>query len=122
MSRDLARILQSLFWPAARTFRPPHWQPPADVYQTATGWLVKFDLAGIRPEDVTLEVHGRRLTVRGTRRDRVVEHGCHCYQMEIAYSRFERRIELPSDLTHAALTTEYRDGMLLVYIPTEADK
>jgi HSP20 family protein len=122
MSKDLARILQSLFWPTTQAFRQPHWRPAADVYRTPTAWLVKFDLAGVRPQDITLEVQGSRLTVRGTRRDCSVEHGCRHYQMEIAYSHFERSIELPCDLEHADLTTEYRDGMLLVHIPTEVDK
>jgi HSP20 family protein len=122
MSRDLARLLQSLFWPAARAFRTPHWQPRADVYRHPGGWLVKFDLAGVRPEDITIEVQGPRLTLRGTRRDCSLEHGCRCYQMEISYSHFERSIQLPCDLEQAELSTEYRDGMLLVYIPTESAK
>jgi HSP20 family protein len=36
--------------------------------------------------------------------------------MEIAYSRFERSVELPCNLDRADITTEYRDGMLLVRI------
>jgi HSP20 family protein len=122
MARNLARVMQSLLWAAARSFRHPHWQPPADVYRTHTGWLVKFDLAGVRPEDITLEVQGSRLTVRGTRRDCSVEQGCRHYQMEIAYSHFERSLEMPCELEHADLSTKYQDGMLLVSIPTEVDE
>jgi HSP20 family molecular chaperone IbpA len=40
--------------------------------------------------------------------------------MEIAYSDFERSLELPCDLGRADITTEYRDGILLVRIATEA--
>ena len=36
--------------------------------------------------------------------------------MEIAYSRFERILELPCDLKHFNITTEYHDGLLLVFI------
>jgi HSP20 family protein len=122
MTRDLARFLQTLFWPMARTFRQPHWEPSADVYRTSDGWLVKFDLAGVRPEDLSVELHGCRLTVRGTRRDCFTEEGFSCYRMEIAYSHFERSLELPSNLQPAGITTDYRDGMLLVHIPTEDAK
>ena len=41
------------------------------------------------------------------------------YQLEIAYSHFERSIELPN-LDPARVATEYRDGMLVVRIQTEA--
>jgi HSP20 family molecular chaperone IbpA len=41
--------------------------------------------------------------------------------MEIAYSRFERQVELPGDLQRAKIDTEFRDGMLLVRIQREAD-
>jgi HSP20 family protein len=80
---------------------------------------VKFDLAGVRPEDVEWSVRGSLLTVRGVRRDCVVEEGCSHYRMEIAYSRFERQIEIPGDLTTARVSTEHRDGMLIVRIRWE---
>jgi HSP20 family protein len=57
--------------------------------------------------------------VRGTRRDAFYQEGCRHYQMEIAYSRFERSIALPEDLAAASMTTEYRDGLLLVHLRRE---
>jgi HSP20 family protein len=122
MSRDLIRLMHSLFLPAATTFQEVSWRPAADVYRTRYGWLVKFDLAGVRPEDIRVVLHGRRLTVQGLRRDCTEEEGCHYYSMEIAYSYFERRLELPANLEPADVATEYRDGMLLVRIRTEAPR
>ena len=75
MARDLTRLMQALFLPAAAGCGDTHWRPPADVYRTARGWLVKLDLAGVRPGDLALAVRGRRLTVRGRRRDWAVEEG-----------------------------------------------
>jgi HSP20 family protein len=98
------------------------WQPLVDVYRTRGGWLVKYDLAGVLPEDLTLRVHGRSLTIRGTRRDCCLEEGCSHYRLEIAYSRFERTIELPEDLDQTRMTTEFRQGMLLVRIEKEAPR
>jgi HSP20 family protein len=91
-----------------------------DVYRTPWGWLVKFDLAGVRPQDLSLGVGGTRLTVRGSRRDWCAEKGWSHYRMEIAYSHFERSIELPCNLELARIASDYRDGMLLVHIETEA--
>jgi HSP20 family protein len=95
------------------------WRPPADIYRIRGGWLVKFDLAGVRPEDICVSVCGRRLSVEGTRRDQQVDESQQHYRMEISYSHFERSVELPDELKQARISTEYRDGMLLVRLLTE---
>jgi HSP20 family protein len=92
-----------------------------DVYRTRSGWLLKFDLAGVKAEDVTVSLRGRRITVAGVRRDSIVEEGCSYYSMEISYNRFERSIEMPADLVNARLRLEARDGLLLVRVNTEGD-
>ena len=116
MHRD--RILRSCL------FRPPAedrgWQPLLDIYEVKDGWLLKADLAGVRPDEVTVSVRGRTVTLRGSRRDSLVEEGCCHYRMEISYSSFERSVELPADPgADARVQTDYRDGMLLVRIRRE---
>jgi HSP20 family protein len=108
--------MRRLFLPAANAFQEASWRPSTDVYRTPEGYLVKLDLAGVRPEDVHVAVSGRKLKVKGSRRDRAIHEGCRCYRLEIAYSGFEREIELPVELDPADIVTEYRDGMLLVRI------
>jgi HSP20 family protein len=115
MSQDLIRLMNALFLPAVGTCREGLWCPAVDVYRTGSGWLVKFELAGVKVEDIDLSALGNTLTVRGTRRD-TVTGACSYYRMEIDYSNFERSVELPCDLKRADVATEYRDGMLLVHI------
>jgi len=122
MSRDLVHLMRRLFLPAAEALQHESWQPPVDVYQTADGWLVKFDLAGVPPQDVELSLRGRRLTVRGSRRDRCLGETCGQYHMEIAYSHFERSITLPEEVEALRLRTEYTDGMLLVRLQRESPR
>ena len=116
MSKDLPHLIQTWLMPSAPEWQKVHWTPAVDIYRIADGWLLKFDLAGVRPEDIQLKVCGRRLTVSGRRGDWVVEHhhACCAYSMEITYSQFERTLELPSEIEHLQISTEYRDGMLLV--------
>jgi len=107
------------FWPVFLSEIPIPWEPSADVYRTRDGWLLKFDLAGVRPEDVTVSVSGRMVKVTGVRRDTSVEEGCSYYAMEISYNRFERSLEMPVNLAHARVTIEARNGLLLVRMITE---
>jgi HSP20 family protein len=95
------------------------WQPAADIYRTRSGWLLKFELAGVTPEDVNIQVQRSRLTVSGVRRDLLVDEDCSFYSMEIAYNRFERTVELPCDLDKADIEFEFRNGILVVRVATE---
>src|SRR5947199_10239291 len=114
MARDTVRFVSLLFTTEAERGNPhagtAEWRPATDVYRTPDGWLVKFELAGVHPEDVELSVRGRALRVRGRRRDCCLEPGCRLVHLEIAYSRFERQVELPSDLDYARIPSEFRLG------------
>jgi HSP20 family protein len=109
-----------LMWPTTlHHVGRKHWIPAADVYQIPSGWIVKLELAGVREEDVAVDVEGNCLLIEGQRRDWLIEQAERCESLEITYSRFERRIELSQTLEHCRLVTEYRDGMLLVTIVSE---
>ena len=94
------------------------WQPRADVYLTRGGWLVKLELAGVRPDEIRLATEASRLIVQGTRRDEHCHSGMGCHCLEIAYSHFQRVVELPGLSGAAAIETSYVDGMLIVEIKT----
>lgn len=92
------------------------WQPQADIYRSHDGWVVKLELAGVRPQDVSVTVHGTQLCVQGIRHDWMVEAGWSHYAMEIDYNRFERTIELPCNLERARITIEGHHGMLFLRV------
>lgn len=92
------------------------WRPAADVYRASWGWIVKLELAGVRVEDVQVEILGRRLIVSGQRRDMVLEIGSSCQSLEISYDSFERSFDFPVDLTQVDVSSEFLSGMLLVRI------
>jgi HSP20 family protein len=116
MEKQVLRLLQTFFSEATEPYGDTCWRPLVDVHRGRDAWLVKFDLAGVRAEDIQLEVQGRQLRVSGLRRDLSLLDDQQVYSMEISYNRFQRSVELPLDLTQAEIRNEYRDGMLLVLI------
>jgi HSP20 family protein len=92
------------------------WQPAADMYRCASGWLIKFELAGVRLEDVRLEATSRSIVVSGVRRDRPHFEWQEAHLMEIDYSRFERSVQLPEPMENVELTVDFRDGMMYVRV------
>lgn len=100
----------------ARRVRPSGrlWNPAADVYRSADGWIVKLDLAGICADDLEIAVYDSDLRVRGCRRDTFVRDGFSYQQMEITYSQFEKTIQFPCSIKPGSVTYEYRDGFLII--------
>lgn len=117
MSIDKFNLPQMFFVPETRQTGDA-WQPRVDVHRTQNGWLVKLELAGVRPDEIRLVAEGHTLLVQGARRDEHCHQGMGCHCMEIAYSRFQRVLELPGLSDAAEIATSYVDGMLLVRIKT----
>lgn len=115
MFDDLLRLAHA-HWQASPNIGRPLWQPAADIYRTRHGWLIKMELAGVRQDEIQISIRDRNLVVHGIRRDSQQVECDQCYSLEIAYSRFERQIQLPCDLEHARIATDYRDGMLLIQV------
>ena len=107
--------------PVDRLVRPSGrlWNPAADVYQTREGWIVKLDLAGVRVEELEVEVYDSTLRVRGCRRDTFYQEGFTYHQMEITYSRFEKSIQFPCSIQGASMGRDYRDGLLIINLRRE---
>lgn len=120
--KDKPRQYSACLFSGPGTQRETFWRPAADIYRIRGGWLMKFDLAGVRPEDVTVEVKGCKVTVSGIRRDMLLEESARYYSMEIAYNRFERTVELPCDFRNPAVAMENRNGILIVRLTTEEER
>ena len=95
------------------------WSPAADVYTRDGGWLVKVDVAGICHDELTIEIEGSLMRVRGCRRDSVYRDGFRCQQMEITYSRFEKTIQFPCSIETASVVHDYHDGFLIIKLQCE---
>lgn len=91
------------------------WYPAADVYQTADGWIVKVELAGVSAEDVEIDIQGNILSIVGCRKDRSCAAAGFSYQqMEITYSRFEKILTFPAAIEGARVEHNFEDGLLII--------
>jgi HSP20 family protein len=95
------------------------WNPPADVYRSSDGWIVKVDLAGVCADELEIEIRDSILRIRGCRRDTHYREGFVYQQMEITYSRFEKAIQFPTTIEGASIVRDYRDGFLIISVRAE---
>ena len=115
--------VDSMFLDLLRGDRVPRYgkaafRPNADVYfdKQLKAVVVKLDLSGVDPADVTLEVEDNVLRVSGIRTDQ--RHPDAVYQqMEIAYGRFERMVMLPPEVDAVRAHADYSNGFLEIVLP-----
>jgi HSP20 family protein len=95
--------------------------PAVDVYYCGDPpqAIVKADLAGISPDEVSIEVRGRQLVISGERRAQDSE-GRLYQQIEIAHGPFRRIVELGADVLAEQASATYEDGVLRIEIPIAA--
>jgi HSP20 family protein len=119
MAESVERYFRMM--PVGRRVRPSArvWRPDADVYRTPDGWIVKVDLAGVTADDLEIEVDGKTLRIAGCRRDTVFGRGITYHQLEITYSRFEKKLVFPCSIEGASLLRDYRDGLLILHLRSE---
>lgn len=89
--------------------------PAADVEETDDAYLVEVELAGIKKEDLDIEIAGRRLTVSGERKER--ERVGILRRRERVVGRFRYDVVLPGDVDDADVSADLDDGVLTVRLP-----
>lgn len=95
------------------------WRPNLNIYESRQAFLICVDLAGMKPEEINVDVNGNIFSIRGERSapmpSRASEIGVHL--MEIDTGVFCRQVELPTPVDRSAVTAHYRDGLLWVTLP-----
>jgi HSP20 family protein len=93
------------------------WMPQVDVEQTGDATVYKFDLPGLKADQVKVGVHDRLLTVRGERREEHEENHEGFVRRERSLGRFERSLQLPADVKDEDINASFADGVLTVKVP-----
>ncbi len=114
MANSIERYFRLLSTQQSRPAAGQKWIPAADVYRIKDGWLVKLDLAGVRADEIEIEIAGPVLRVSGCRQDACCHETLAYHQLEITYSRFEKTLRFPCRIEGASLERDYRDGLLIL--------
>ena len=97
--------------------RGDRWQPSADVFETEQEVVVRFEVAGVRGDDLRVNVEGTVLRLRGVRRTPPSSAIDRLHQMEISFGPFEREIAIQAVFDSEGVRARLEDGFLEVRIP-----
>ncbi|MET9154574.1 Hsp20/alpha crystallin family protein [Streptomyces griseoflavus] len=111
--RELDRFAQQVFGPASAA-RPS--AMPMDAYRAGDDFVVHFDLPGIDPESIELDVERNVLNVRAERRSPAPE-GAEPVVAERPTGTFTRQLFLGETLDTERIDASYESGVLTLRIP-----
>ncbi len=100
-----------------------HWEPNINILESVDSFHVCLDVAGVRREDIDVQVQGGNLLVRGHRpvpRPETESQQLRVHHMEIEHGPFCRELELPPDVDPQRIAARYKDGVLWIDLPRQS--
>ena len=114
-----SRGMDRLFAPSGTAIRS--FVPTADVVVTDDDVTVTMDVPGLKADDLSIELEGDVLTVRGERTSPHTtgkdDEGRVWQRLERGFGEFERVLRVPKGLDPDAITASMADGVLTLHIP-----
>jgi HSP20 family protein len=98
------------------------WRPAVDVWEDKGSYHVRVDLPGVAPDDVTVEIDGGVLHVRGERNtDGAVPRG-EFLRAERPHGRFALSMALPATVDPQGIEARQHDGVLEILVRNKRDE
>lgn len=113
--RDLDRMAHQLFGATGTWSRPT--PMPMDAYRNGDEFVVAFDLPGVSPEAIELDVERNVLTVKAERRPVATGDGVQMEVSERPLGAFSRQLFLGDALDTDNIHADYDSGVLTLRIP-----
>jgi HSP20 family protein len=115
MSEEMDRAFGSLG--ETGTSRAGSWYPAIDITENNGQLQVHAELAGIKPEDVHVEIANDILTIHGERKSEREHQLGKAYRSERRYGEFYREIALPEGVNADQVKASFNHGVLEISIP-----
>jgi HSP20 family molecular chaperone IbpA len=95
----------------------PEGELALDVYQTPTDICVQTFVAGVKPDDLEINITRDMLTIRGKRQESRTVHEGDFFSRELYWGAFSRTISLPAEVEPDEADAIERHGLLTIRVP-----
>ncbi|WP_435061680.1 Hsp20/alpha crystallin family protein [Amycolatopsis thermoflava] len=114
--RELDRLTQQVFGQGSGTWSRPA-VIPMDAYRAGDEFVVVFDLPGVNPDAIELDVERNVLTVKAERRPSAAGDNVEMQVAERPLGVFSRQLFLGDTLDTDHIKATYESGVLTLRIP-----
>jgi HSP20 family protein len=113
---ELSRV-QDRFFGRPTLDREYAFKPAVDIFEDEDGIHVQAELAGLKPEDIKVEVENNVLTISGQRRMEHEDKRDNYHRVERFYGSFTRSFALSDEVSREEIDAKYENGVLSLRLP-----
>ena len=92
-------------------------RPPSDVITTASGFVVRVEIAAMKAEDFKVSLFDRKLVISGARQLPEVKTSRSFHQVEIETGEFRVEFALSQPVDAEKVSAAYQNGIMQVELP-----
>ena len=93
------------------------WAPAIESHVDNDNLIVKVDLPGVDPKEVTVSVVGNQLTIEGERKREEKKEEKDYFYRELSYGKFSRSMTVPDGIDPDKVKATFKNGVLEVTMP-----
>lgn len=117
LREQMNRMLGASLRGALSGGRGAEWSPAVDIVDRGDRLVATAEMPGMKPEDVSIDVEGNTLTIRGEKRQEQEQTGEERYLYERQYGSFMRSFPLPRSVDPDRISARFNNGVLTVTMP-----
>lgn len=91
--------------------------PIVNIHETEKDIVVEAEMTGLKKDEISLDVVGDELTIKGAKKDCKVPEGYTVIYRERCPFEYSRTFVLGEEVKREGITAKYEDGILKVSIP-----
>ena len=88
------------------------WKPQMDIFETRNEIIIQAEMAGVRQEDMVIELSNKAVKISGTRKSSQPDPTATYRLAEIQFGQFERVLYLPSVIDVERVSATFSSGFL----------
>jgi HSP20 family protein len=115
--KEMDSLVQHFFADEGSTNGSRDFMPSLNVAENEEGYEVTMDLPGVKPDEVSVELHDNQLTISGKREAESEETGKTYHRVERRYGEFRRVVTMPAAVDEGKITADYQQGVLRISLP-----
>lgn len=98
------------------------WYPAVDILDEKESIVLNIELAGVKKEDISIDIKNRVLSIKGERKFENKEKKESYFRKERSYGCFERSFTLSEDVLTDDVIADFKDGVLKVCLKKNKTK
>ncbi|MHB1545750.1 MAG: Hsp20/alpha crystallin family protein [bacterium] len=94
-----------------------YFTPASDMFETADSIFIYIELAGVKKEDINIEIDERAIEISGVKRRGGAAEEYNFQRMERPFGFFKRIFDLSRAVNRDSISASFNEGLLEIIIP-----